>query len=431
MRGAFRAVIAAATLVGALLLPASAYASHTLGCGLLGVQACPHAAAPSPAPDPGGNEGANLPIPPGGGRLVGFSDHLSAGNDPAVTPAQEYDLARVAGANAHRLEVVWAFLEPHPPAGGTRRYAGAGPEEGYVDELDRRYAAMRGRGITPVLVLSSAPLWAQPLGMLGLGPACQRDCWKGWEPRDQHISDWGQFARFIAQRYPEAVFEIWNEPNLKTAYLPTPNPGRYLRLYQTAYDAIKGVRPGAAVLAGAVSGLQDRSGRHGYSQRDFISALYGNGLKSRPDFRLSAHVYPTAADLGPGTYYAQEWDSIMDNLVAYDDRGREVWVTETGISTSPNSRQGDPRGPEGLVATPTQQRDVMRRVYNRMFTMGGANVKAVLVHTLRERTKYGTESVEYGYGFVDASPAMRAKPAFCWMVNSEPAGAPDRTYPGC
>jgi hypothetical protein len=227
------------------------------------------------------------------------------------------------------------------------------------------------------------------------------------------------------------VFEIWNEPNLKQAYKPAPSPSRYLRLFGTAYDAIKGVRANAAVLAGSVSGLQDGSGKWGISQRSFISSLYSGGLRSRPDFRLSAHVYPTAENLGADTYYAREWDSILDNLTAYNDQGRELWITETGLSTSPVSRQGDPKGPEGLVATPTQQRDVMRRVYNRMFTMSGVNVRAVLIHTLRERTQYGTGSVEYGYGFIDASPAMRPKPAFCWMVNSEPAGAPDRTYSGC
>ena len=433
-RRALRAAVGGFALVVAVVVPGAASAA---GCGLLGLQACPKPPVPA-APDPGGDENAAVPVP-APGKLVGFSSNLSAGADSRLSPAEEYDLAAAAGANAARIDVFWSFMEPSPPKGGVHAYSGADHLDGYADSIDARYGAMLARGIRPILILHSAPPWAQYQGTLLQPGACSKDCWHEVEPRSDRIPDWEAFARFMAQRYPEAAFEIWSEPNLTLHYRPKPNPGNYLRLYLTAYRAIKAVNPSADVLSGGIAAVSAPKPEKGISLREFLGALYARGLKtSAPDFQLSVHAYPASDSLGAGSRFATQWDGIVDTMQAAQDMGRRIWVTETGISTSPVGDQGNPHGPQGLVATKAQQLDVVRRSYARMMTMDSVgdparrrDVHAVLFHTLKENHNFATSQVPYGYGFLMEKPWLVAKPAYCWMVNAVPPGAAARTYPGC
>jgi polysaccharide biosynthesis protein PslG len=337
---------------------------------------------------------------------VGFSSNLSSGHPPELTPDQEYDIARAAGANAQRVEVFWSQAEPSPPRGGVHAYAGAGPEHGYIDALDARYAAMLARGLKPLLILHSAPFWAQP-HTLGALPACARECWQFVEPADGAVADWAAFAAFVASRYPQAAFEIWNEPNLAIFYKPAPDPGRYLRLYREAYASIKAVRPDAEVVTGGLAS-PPTTNAEAISGRDFLGALYAGGIEeSSPDFRLGMHTYPGGLDLGANSGYAGQWDYFADVLEANGDLGREVWVTETGSRLPP-----------------AQQHDVMRRAYARMTTMDTAgsrrlDVRAILFHTLKD---------DRGFGFLAEN--LAPKPAYCWMVNAAPPSAP-RSLPAC
>jgi hypothetical protein len=426
------AALGGLALLVAAGLPAPAGAA---GCGLLGLEACPP--PPAPAPDPGGDENASPPVP-APGTLVGFSSNLSADSSSGVSSAKEYDLARAAGANAGRIDVFWSYMEPGPPTGGVHRYSGDGPLTGYADSIDTRYTAMRARGIRPILILHSAPPWAQYQGgLLGLGK-CTSDCFRFVEPAAERMADWDAFARFIARRYPDAAYEIWNEPNVTHFYRPAPNPTNYLRLYLVAYRAIRAVNTSADVLSGGLAALLATK-ENGISLKSFLGSLYQQGLKGQaPAFELSVHAYPGAVALGAGSRFATQWAALVDQMKAAQDMTRRVWVTETGISTSPVTDQGNPSGPQGLVATLDQQRDIMRRSYARMVTMDSVgdparrvNVHAVLFHTLKEDSRSSPTEVEYGYGFLKNAPWLAPKPAFCWMVRATPPGASPRSYTGC
>ena len=360
-----------------------------------------------------------MPSPPPGGKLLGFNSGLSA--DPTWDPEDEYGLAKNAGANAHRLGVSWLEAEPVAPVAGQHVYA-----EAYLERLDLRYSALRALGMTPILVLQSAPRWAQPRDSLGLY-VCP-SCTDYVEPDDRNIGDWHWFARMVARRYPDAVFEIWNEPNQKWAYKPAPNAQRYERLYAVAYNGIKAEDPTAAVLVGGVAGAGTTNGWQ-IKTGDFIRQLYVHGIKHHaPDFRLGLHLYPGGYELGQGSGWAQGWNDALSPLREYDDAAREVWMTETGMSTTPES-QG---------ATPAQQADILRRQYNRLMTMNSAgpperrvNVRGVVFHTLKDDERVSVSSHEHGFGFLRHSPWLQPKPVFCWLVGNEPPGAPARSYPGC
>ena len=128
----------------------------------------------------------------------------------------------------------------------------------------------------------------------------------------------------------------------------------------------------------------------------------------------------------------------MDPLRNHGDANREIWMTETGISTSPEAFQGRDFGHMGLVGTPEQQRDILRRQYNRLMTMDSvgaaaqrANVKAVIFHTLKDDTQYTPADYSYGYGFLRHEPWLEPRPVYCYFVANEPPGAPQRSHPGC
>lgn len=95
----------------------------TVSCGFLNLQTCPAPSAPAPPPtrpDPGGDELADVPTPPPGGKLFGFSSALFAWTTSAQT---EVAYERAVGANAQRYSISWERssarrlirLSPSPP----------------------------------------------------------------------------------------------------------------------------------------------------------------------------------------------------------------------------------------------------------------------------------------------------------------------------
>lgn len=54
----------------------------------------------------------------------------------------------------------------------------------------------------------------------------------------------------------------------------------------------------------------------------------------------------------------------------------------------------------------------------------------MFIHTLKEVREVTPAHSTYGRGILQ-HPTLDPKPAFCWMVENEPAGYPDRSYEGC
>jgi len=199
-------------------------------------------------------------------------------------------------------------------------------------------------------------------------------------------------------------------------------------VYSVAYNGIKAENPNAAVVVGGIAGAGTTDSFQ-IKTDEFIRQLYQHGIKHHaPDFRLGIHLYPGAMNIGQGSGWAQGWHAATSVLREQGDAGREVWMTETGMSTTP----------EPAAATPAQQADILRRQYNRLLTMDSAgdparrvNVKTVIFHTLKDDERQPPTHFEYGFGFLRHSPWLQPKPAFCWLVGNEPAGAPARSYTGC
>jgi hypothetical protein len=124
-------------------------------------------------------------------------------------------------------------------------------------------------GLQPLIMVNGAPTWAQgsdkPAGKTTVA----------WKP---DATAFGRFAGALARRYSGSVpdpvapgrtlprvsqFQIWNEPNLDLYLAPQWDrgkafaPGRFRRLVDAGYTAIKSVQPSATVVTAGLAPFGD------------------------------------------------------------------------------------------------------------------------------------------------------------------------------
>jgi hypothetical protein len=375
----------------------------TVGCAL--------AAAPAAAqtPDPGGNADAPVPVPPPSGQYFGLNDDTT-GRTHGFTSGQYVELAETAGANAIRGVLDWRRIEPERD-----RWTDA--TWGPFDEL---YARARTAGLTPIFVVAYAPTWARSL----IGKLCLLGSQCHYPPRPEMDGEWAQLAAEAARRYPDAIFEIWNEPNLRHFWQDGVDPGRYARLQVVAYDAIKAVNPDAVVLSGGFAAAPKADLLtlllRGMGMRDFVARAYQGGLESHSD-ALAFHPYPgprplgysgPMPNLGAGSVYARAFDDIRAVRDANGDDSKPVFVTEIGISTT----QGVTRADQ-VAAT--------QRIYRKTLTMD--DVSGIVFHRLVEPTHLLWSPLDLGFAWVrSAGYPPPPFPVYCAFV-----AAAGNSYPGC
>ena len=366
--------------------------------------ACGGSSEPAGAPDPGGDEQARVPVPPDG-ISFGFNDNAQV---DGVRPSDQQAAAAAAGANAVRFPLDWRLVEP------VRDEWKATGWEYYGTAYDAALAA----GLTPVITIGSAPAWAREPGP----PQTCADFFAcRYPPARAMDGEWSEFAREAAHRFPQAIFEIWNEPNLAVFWRPQPDPERFARLQALAFEAIKKVQPDATVLSGGLSAIQPAgdtaagAGPADVPLREFLDRAY----KARPGLAahmdaISFHPYPFGGGLGEGSDFAAAFDDVRDVTADNGDAGRRLWVTETGIASA---------GP-GAVSEAAQV-DGEVRLYRRLATM--PDVDGIFIHRLLPPAEEATTSTEAGYALLRGGTMLGSpKPAFCAFVTL--AGD---AYPGC
>src|SRR4051794_8768442 len=208
----------------------------------------------------------------GGGHAhqlsFGFSEN--AVNEGLLTPTRAAGLEHAAGAKVTRVPFDWRRAEPSR-------------DHYRLASFDRIYGASLARGIRPLWVVALAPSWACER------PArCRNE--RGWPPARREDREWRELVGLVARRYPRAAgVEIWNEPNLRAFWQPSPDPVRYAELLRSGYRAAKRANPDMPVAGGVVSNVA-RPGRRGIAMSDFLHAMYRAGAKGYMD-ALSYHPY--------------------------------------------------------------------------------------------------------------------------------------------
>jgi hypothetical protein len=376
--------IAAACALAAVSLAGAerAQASHCL-IGLL----CSHPNGDPAltAPDPGGDESATVPVPPQG-KTFGFNDESWEAAWQDLPAADAAARAKEAGANAFRFTVSWAFAEPARDEWNEATWRRA----------RHMYDALLARGMTPIIIVGYSPWWARA----GVARLCRSARGCEYPPDRSAYPEWREYVSEVAQRFPAAVIEVWNEPNESAFWKGGPNPQRYSELVAEARRAIDAVDPGITLLGGSVSN-RISAGNGDMTMRSFLARAYSASpsLGASID-ALSIHLYGQMTSFGANTLFARSFDDVRTVLGNHGDAGRRIWVTETGLTTS-----------GGRAVSDAVQADGLLREYRRLMTM--PDVETMIIHSLYTQVDRDRTSPAYGFGVARSAQPFVPKPAYC------------------
>jgi hypothetical protein len=272
---------------------------------------------------------------PSGASAFGISTGGAIQNEDATTLGKDLDVIGDAGAKWIRFDINWAQIQ----AGGPNSYNWG--------SIDRVVQGASARGINVLGVIMYTPGWARPSGTSATyGP----------DP-----AKYAAFAKAAVSHYSALgvhSYEVWNEPNTKSFWTPSPNVGDYTRLLKAAYPAIKAADPEATVLSGGTAPAPDDGTN--YSPVSFLKGVYANGGGGNFD-AVSHHPYCWPAYPGD----AQNWSawyqmygtspSIRSVMSNNGDGGKKIWATEYGAPTN---------GPSGSFVSESEQAKMIAKAYS-------------------------------------------------------------------
>lgn len=253
------------------------------------------ASTPSP-PDPRPWRGATVGVSPGAGL----------GSLPMAALDADLDRMVDAGITAIRIDVDWSHIE--------RR-------RGRLDwtATDRLVRAARDRGLLVLGLAAYTPAWARPDGTSDKHPPTR-------------VDDFAEFVGAAASRYRGDVlgWEIWNEPNLRKFWRPSPDPAGYAELLVAATAAIRPADPLTSVVSGGLAPAADEPGVQ-LSPETFLRRTY----RTLPPGTVDAvGIHPYSFPGRPSGTAA--WNpfarlpQMRDIVAAAEGRQLPLWLTEFG-----------------------------------------------------------------------------------------------------
>jgi hypothetical protein len=200
---------------------------------------------------------------------------------------------------------------------------------------------------------------------------------------------------------------------------PAPDPAAYARFHKVVTRAIRGARPRTKVILGGLAASTRDTAQIMRPQR-FLKRMYAAGLRRSDYDALGYHPYPAQAGgevraLDEG-HFARAFEEFR---LGYRDRDpdAEVWVTETGLTTS---------GPDAV--SPADQAEALPPLVRKLLTM--ERVEGVYVHTLYDLVRWPVGNPLRGFGLIvprGARPGV-PKPAYCDLRRLAASPPP---FPGC
>lgn len=186
--------------------------------------------------------------------------------------------------------------------------------------LDKAVAGAQKRNLKVLGILHILPVYARPAGApANYGPATATE-----------RAAFAKYTSVLTRRYAGriAAYEVWNEPNQKAFWAPTPNIGHYSALFTATSAAIRAADPKALVVTGGVGGIG--VGSADVDAMTWIQGFYGRVNRSSFD-AVGVHAYPnlfmnTNGELDTFGYYRR----LVD---AKGDKSKPLWLTETGAPT--------------------------------------------------------------------------------------------------
>ena len=168
-----------------------------------------------------------------------------------------------------------------------------------------------------------------------------------------NLQDLADFLGGLAGRYRGRVraYQVWNEPNLAREWGDQlPDPGAYVQLLGTAYQAIKAADPNAMVVSAGLSPtgswsdearpddwyLESMYQAMGGSSQGYLDVLgaHGAGYKSPPE--VDPGEVAANPDLGGHRAFAfRRVEDLRAIMVQYGDAGKQVALLEFGWTSDP------------------------------------------------------------------------------------------------
>jgi hypothetical protein len=232
-----------------------------------------------------------------------------------------------------RFVLNWGWVQPNR---GSFRWSSA---DRFIGEL-----ASHGIRLVP-------SLWGNPDWVAGtpatppVGGTASEQAWRSF--LQALVTRYGRGGTYWAngyrQRYgagatplPIQSWQIWNEPNLKKFFAPSPSPTKYARLVRISRDAIKGKDAKAQIILAGMPSNGD------VKAWDFLDALYRvAGIKAYFD---AAALHPYAPTLDQFRQGIQRVRAVMRNR---NDGATALWLTELAWGSAPPDRFGINKGLEG------------------------------------------------------------------------------------
>lgn len=232
------------------------------------------------------------------------------------------------GAKLVRHMVSWRQIAPTKPQ---RPADPADPAYRWAS-TDAVLRTLHARGITVLVTLYRAPAWANGGRRSNGVPTDKRSL--------------AAFAVAVAKRYPWLrLWEIWNEPNLRSFLSPN-SPRLYVqRLLNPTYRALHALSASNRVAGGATAPLSTSSG---LSPVAFMRGM--RAARARLD-AYSHHPYPVTRGERPFGFargvcrYCTRLLTLANlpvlvREVRRDFGPKRIWLTEYGYQTNPPDRFG-------------------------------------------------------------------------------------------
>ena len=317
---------------------------------------------------------------PSGGLVRGISDGVLLESADPETRTLALERVRATGASVVRIPVDWRELVSSDPPPG---FDAADPSEPSYDftRLDEAVRSAAAAGLTPILVVSHAPAFAEAPGRWPYAYA------GSWAPSPSAL---GAFAEALARRYDGGFpdprqagatlplvryFQAWNEPNLARYLEPqwvveegrwtAFSPLLYRQLLNAFYAGVKVVAPDDLVITAGVAPNGEPAGVGRMAPLTFLASmlcLTGPTRPARVPCPEPAHfdvlAFHPLSVANPDTPAASSLDvSIADAAkvtgllrsaetlgTALPRTAKPVWVTELNWESAPQSSHGVPPG---------------------------------------------------------------------------------------
>jgi hypothetical protein len=297
------------------------------------------------------------------------------------------------GATTNRLIVRWRQAEPNAPVGGVHTYDWS--------SFTPAYNAMLSAGQKPVLTLDAAPPWARVSGF----PSCTYTNGCDYPSAPAHDPDWREFVHQAILRFPQVVaIEVWNEPNFDRFWFPNANAERYAEVLHSARLGASDAGTTRPVITGGLS--PGAGSTEKIAQATFLTNVYALG--GAADFTgIGEHVYVKGAvdqdDWVRGEGITIDELRTVRDSPAVNDQPSRIWVTEVGVSTSPNT----PSVHDANAVVQSDQGPTLAAMYKGV----GSDVKVFLIFRYHDTADDGVSDY-FGHMGVVRNTTLAPKPAF-------------------